>query len=425
MTSVSPERTSNCKYVTITGVAAHSPGGSAVGDVNPLAVEFDDVDEDIVDASAERDRLSQAVVSANDWTTETLLAQLDRQNIQMNPRFQRRDAWTVPRKSRYIESLILGLPVPQIVLAERKNARGRYIVLDGKQRLLALLQFKGRAEGKYNAFRLSGLEVLSGLQGKNCADLESDPLLSDLYNAFLNQSVRAVVIKNWPDLLFLHLVFLRLNTGSVKLSPQELRQAMFPGDFSDFVDDTARESHPMRTLLRLEEPDFRMRDVELLVRHLGFVNYISEYRGELKLFLDMTCSRLNDDWVNQGPIVRQQAAEFEAATQALIDIFGVDSVARRPTQEGRRPFNRALFDVLVYFLIDNDIRQRAVNVAANVQGALSTLWQDEPRFVRSVESTTKTIEATATRFSLWGNVLEPLVGVQLRIPRLEANRIVL
>lgn len=396
-----------------------------MSDVNPLAVEFDDADEETVDASAERDRLSQAVVSANDWTTETLLAQLDRQNIQMNPRFQRRDAWTVPRKSRYIESLILGLPVPQIVLAERKNARGRYIVLDGKQRLLSLLQFKGMAEGKYNAFRLSGLEVLSGLQGKTCADLESDPLLSDLYTAFLNQSVRAVVIKNWPDLLFLHLVFLRLNTGSVKLSPQELRQAMFPGDFSDYVDDTARDSQPMRTLLGLAEPDFRMRDVELLVRHLGFANFFPEYRGELKVFLDTTCMRLNDDWANQAPVVRLQAAAFDAAIQALIEIFGIDDVARRPIQEGRRPFNRALFDVLVYYLVDADVRRRALAVAAEVRTALTSLWRDEPRFARSVESTTKSIEATATRFSLWGDALAPLVGMQLRIPRLVDNRIVL
>ena len=79
--------------------------------------------------------ISQAVVHSTDWTVETIISQLRRKNIDMPP-FQRRDAWTRRRKSRYIESLMLSLPVPQIILAERKDKRGTFLVLDGKQRLL-------------------------------------------------------------------------------------------------------------------------------------------------------------------------------------------------------------------------------------------------------------------------------------------------
>src|SRR5687767_3559104 len=66
-----------------------------------------------------------AVVSGTDWTTETIVSQLERKNIQLAPRFQRRDAWKKDRKSRFIESLIVGLPIPQIVLAESKQDRGK------------------------------------------------------------------------------------------------------------------------------------------------------------------------------------------------------------------------------------------------------------------------------------------------------------
>ena len=82
-----------------------------------------------------------AVVTASDWTTETILSQLRQGNIDLTPSFQRREAWRNDRKSRYIESLFLGLPVPQIVLAERKGRRGSYIVIDGKQRLLSIRSF--------------------------------------------------------------------------------------------------------------------------------------------------------------------------------------------------------------------------------------------------------------------------------------------
>ena len=60
-------------------------------------------------------QIREIVVSGSDWTTATILDQLLRNNIQLTPRFQRRDAWDITLKSRFIESLILGFPVPQIV----------------------------------------------------------------------------------------------------------------------------------------------------------------------------------------------------------------------------------------------------------------------------------------------------------------------
>src|SRR5699024_7772964 len=89
-----------------------------------------ETEEDIV--GLDQALFSSAVVSGNDWTTETLINQINKGNILLNPDFQRRDAWDKKRKSRFIESLILGLPIPQIVLAESKERRGSYIVLDGK-----------------------------------------------------------------------------------------------------------------------------------------------------------------------------------------------------------------------------------------------------------------------------------------------------
>jgi hypothetical protein len=105
-------------------------------------VRFFDEDEDQelegTDARrrSELEEIAGIVVSGTDWTTETILNQLVRENIKLNPRFQRRDAWDVTRKSRFIESLILGFPIPQIVLAADEKERGKFVVLDGKQRLL-------------------------------------------------------------------------------------------------------------------------------------------------------------------------------------------------------------------------------------------------------------------------------------------------
>src|SRR5690348_9039922 len=87
--------------------------------------------------------VNKAVVTGTDWTADTILKQLEKGNISLDPIFQRRDAWSDKRKSKFIESLILGLPVPQIVLAESQEVKGKFLVIDGKQRLLTLQRFAG------------------------------------------------------------------------------------------------------------------------------------------------------------------------------------------------------------------------------------------------------------------------------------------
>jgi hypothetical protein len=98
-------------------------------------------------------------------TAETVVSQLKRGSIDLNPNFQRRSAWTDKRQSLFIESLILGLPIPQLILAEDKTKKGSFIVIDGKQRLLAILRFSAGATGADQVESLKSIEPLrlSGL----------------------------------------------------------------------------------------------------------------------------------------------------------------------------------------------------------------------------------------------------------------------
>lgn len=375
-------------------------------------VEFRDEPDSEVDA-AQAGHFSEAVLHAADWTVETIVAQLTRGNIEMNPRFQRRDAWSLRRKSAFIESLILGLPVPQIVLAERRGQRGKYIVLDGKQRLLSLLQFTANAEGAHNAFRLSGLEARSDLARKTYEALRAPAFENDL-NAFMNYTVRTVLIRNWPNFDFLHLVFLRLNTGSVTLSPQELRQAMFPGEFSNAVDDRARESVPLQTILGREMADPRMRDVELLVRFLGFHFFLPRYGGRMKTFLDETCESLNGDWQNRQPEVEAAITAFNAAADALIQVFGAEGVGRKSNS---KLFNRAIFDALAFYAANDAIRAGMLNNAAGVRAAYDETVA-EPAFLNASESDTAGVPNTLTRLTMWGEKLRGTLGMQIALPTL-------
>lgn len=363
-------------------------------------------------------RYSEVVLHATDWTTETVVAQLKRENILLSPRFQRRDAWSKQRKSQFVESLILGLPIPQIVLAESKEHRGRFMVLDGKQRLLSIMQFWGLGEGANNSYRLTGLDVREDLAGKNYSDLETNKAFVDDYNALLNQPIRTVIIKNWPDSAFLHLVFLRLNTGSVKLSPQELRQALFPGEFTNFVDDRACASSGLRDLLGLEGPDYRMRDVELLARHLAFHFFLDGYKGRMKEFLDGAFSLLNNEWAGREQEVKLAADEFDVGIASLMELFP-DGVGRK---SGSRQLNRAILDALLFYAIDPRIRVAAEKKKAAVQKAYADIF-DNAAFVAAIERDTAGIPNTALRLKEWGDSLRKATGLKFKVPELVNERI--
>ncbi|MFN7852160.1 MAG: DUF262 domain-containing protein, partial [Dolichospermum sp.] len=245
-------------------------------------------------------QIREIVVSGSDWTTATILDQLLRNNIQLTPRFQRRDAWDITLKSRFIESLILGFPVPQIVLATSQE-QGKFIVLDGKQRLLTILQFYGRSDENIpnNAFALRNLEFRRDLIGKKYEDIRSDLFLSRDTDNLDNQTIRTMLLRNIKDENFLYKIFLRLNVQSTPLSAQELRQALHHGSFINFLDDQSIKSQALKKIFKSPHPDFRMRDVELLLRYVGFHYFLSKYSGNLKSFLDMTCTELNKDWNNK------------------------------------------------------------------------------------------------------------------------------
>lgn len=380
--------------------------------------EFSDDEVETPDEDSIGDT-NQAVLWASDWTSETILAQLNRGNIELSPRFQRRDAWSRTNKSRFIESLLLGLPVPQIVLAERTDRRGQYIVLDGKQRLLTLLHFAGGGEGRDVSFRLSGLEVRKDLSRVTYKRLSERPEMQSEFNTFASQTIRAVVIRNWPSTSFLHLVFRRLNTGSLKLSAQELRQAISPGPFSDFVDDFSLESNTLHGLLRRTTPDPRMRDVELLARHLSLRLRTEAYNGRMKEFLDQSATIFNETWPEQEVSIRAAAAQFVEAITGLIQILG-DRLARK---EGSRLFNRSIFDALAFYAVDPEVRasmianQQAVVIAyENVVG--------NQAFKNAIESDTAGVPNTVTRLRLWAEALGHAINTQLPLPQNVENRIV-
>ncbi len=381
-----------------------------------LEPELEDLTLETEDDLAEISKsiLKQAVVFSTDWTTEVLIQQLTKGNIDLDPAFQRRDAWTPRRKSLFIESLILGLPVPQIVLAEKAGSKGKFLVIDGKQRLLSLLRFT-QVFDEQQPFALSSLKLRHDLNGFTYKDLRKKA--ADL-TSFENQTIRTVVIRNWKKEDMLYLIFHRLNSETLPLSPQELRQALHPGPFLSFCDKHSQNSSALRRILKLRKPDFRMRDIELLVRFFAFKNFASTYTGNLKDFLDVACKRLNKDWSKNQALIQRQAHEFENAVEAAYEIFEGEPFRKWDNGHYEPRFNRAIFDIVLYFLTDEKQRRASLLKKSAVLAAFKKLCDKDTAFIRSVETTTKSKGATSTRYNHWAVALSTATGIPNEPPKL-------
>jgi hypothetical protein len=365
-----------------------------------------------------KSEIAGVAIGTTDWTTETIVTQLSKGNIQLNPGFQRRDAWEPKRKSQFIESLILQLPVPQIVLAERNDQKGTFVVLDGKQRLLCLRQFTASPDDQeFHPFKLSDLIVRSDLNGKSFADLKSELQFRADVTSLDNYGIRAVVMRNWKTERLLGHVFLRLNMGSKPLSPQELRQALHPGPFLDYSDEASIQSVAIRDILDIEKPDFRMRDVELLIRYMSFQHMLSEYRGNLKDFLDSACSYFNANWETLKPRLVVDASQLDERHAVVKSSFGPGyKYGKWVDRRFENRFNRAIFDVLLHALGSQNIYDEVRKNPAMMLAAFQDLCSTDPRFLESVERTTKSVDATRYRLHAWYKKLGEAYRVQVVLP---------
>lgn len=357
-----------------------------------------DQQEEETDLRSGKINFRDAVMHTADWTVGTLYSQLKKGTIDLDPGFQRRQAWDDVRKSRLIESLIVGLPIPNIVLAENSEHRGRFLVIDGKQRLLTIQDFLD------NKLTLKGLDLRPELENTTFQTLPSDD------KDFLeNNSIRSTLIKNIPDTDFLYVMFFRLNSGSLQLSPQELRRALIGGNALSQIDTYIEES---KVFAQVFGPglDRRMRDSELVLRFIAFDRAYEQYEGDLKKFLDLTVTYFEKGGANAEKELVSSFARLDQVLNASIGVFGKDAFKKFTGDKYERRINRAIFDVITRFFVDEKVASLAQQNAAAVVTAYQEVCNDVT-FRASVEKTTKTVEATRTRTNIWGNRLANVIGL--------------
>ena len=296
-------------------------------------------EEDAVQVTDESER-DQTVPSARyeitsygaDYDVEGLVKRIKRGDVYI-PSFQRDYVWNIGEASRFVESLLLGLPVPGIFLAKEAETN-KLLVIDGQQRLKSLQFFyegffNPRPEDKKKrVFELA--KVLPRFEGKTYAALEEkDRIQLD------NSIVHATVIKQESpegDDTSVYHVFERLNTGGQKLAAQEIRIAAYHGPFCDLIT-RMNDNKSWREVYGKKSN--RLKDQELLLRFLAMYFESEKYAKPMSEFLNRFALR------NRNP-----AKEFleECERKFVTTIQLVHQAIGKGAFRPERSLNAAVFD---------------------------------------------------------------------------------
>ena len=271
-----------------------------------------------------------------DLVVEALMEQIGGGTIFLRPlserpSFQRRYVWTNILSSRLIESILLNVPIPPCYLSQ--NEEFELDVIDGQQRLFSIYRFMD------NQFALTGLEVLTELNR-----LRFHQLSPKAQRQLKTHTLRCVLITNesHPEIKFD--VFQRLNTNTVPLNAQELRNCVYRGALNSLLQEVVSYG-PWLTILGKKKPDKRMRDEELALRFFAFwIHGLKSYRTPQKHWL-------NDAAKHGSKYSVQKIEELKNLWRTSVDSslrwFAPNECFRRLPLQRARAINRALFDLVM------------------------------------------------------------------------------
>ena len=341
----------------------------------------------------------------SDFNVMTLKQLVDNGWVRI-PGFQRHFVWDLPRASKLIESLILGLPVPQLFLYEQ--SRDRHLLIHGQQRLMSIYYFKQQRfprsqkrtdlrrifdeEGTvpesvihddtfFQDFKLRLPERLPGKKSR-LTGLKYSTL--DEYQSRLDmRPIRCIIIKqngSAYDDSAMYEVFNRLNSGGINLRPQEIRTSMYHSEFYTMLSRINLEKD-WRQLLQSDTPDLHMKDIEVLLRGFAMLVDGEEYKPSMVKFLNQFSKKCEENDAERNKYLGSLFSSFLKATG--------DLPARTFINKNNR-FNIALYEA-AFTATCMDAYREGRQVEKHIQPKqLDELKADEVFTEASLHGTTQT-----------------------------------
>jgi Protein of unknown function DUF262 len=254
-----------------------------------------------------------------DITVEELVRRVARGRIEIAPAYQRQFRWDDVRQSRLIESLFLGIPVPPLFFATNidEDEATRWEVVDGLQRLLTLVNFLGDTDARHVArlhspsLQLKGLEILQSLEG---ASVEGLP--ADMRDGLLDRPMKVIVLNDKSDLQVRFDLFERLNTGGIRLTPHEVRESVYMGEFVDLLSELAALPSFQQVVVLPRPRVLDGTPQDYILRFFAFYERYRRFEHSVQDFLNDFCSDAAAD-----PQIEERRNRFTTTFSLLAEAF--------------------------------------------------------------------------------------------------------
>jgi len=310
--------------------------------------------------------------------------------------YQRDYVWDNKKASKLVESLLINVPIPVCYLAEESD--GTRSVIDGQQRLRSLFRYLD------NQFALTGLDVLSELNRKRFHRL------ADRQQRLIrNRTIRCILITedSDPDIRFD--VFERLNTGSVPLNAQELRNSVYRGSFNQALREMAGNETFHKCLANRR--DLRMTFEELILRFFALDERFGDYRPSLKRFLNDYMREHKD---LDGDPLAQKRDRFVNTAEKAYAIYGETCFRRAGLDESDKWYwlptvNSAMFDVVMLNLARVDATPKALRrKSSEIEQMTAELTLENEEFQDAISRATGDRTRLRTRVRIFAEHFEEL-----------------
>ena len=242
-----------------------------------------------------------------EYPVETVVAKYlarkrDDDNELFVPDYQRDFTWSKNRQSKFVESMLIGLPIPYIFVADVTEKEARLEIVDGSQRIRTLAAFVT------NQLVLEGLEKLTNLNGFKFCDLEIVR-----QRRFLRRTIHMIELSEEADEAVRRDVFERINTGSDVLRDMEVRRGLKSGPFLDLIESCA-SNQLFKGLAPLSEYSERRRErEEFVLRFFAYLENYNNFDKRVREFLDEYMAQ------TQAGFNETRAAELRAAFMQMLE----------------------------------------------------------------------------------------------------------
>lgn len=309
-----------------------------------MQTDFDDLDLEEEADDGEVSVVYDIATYPSDFTLSGIAQMWKDGDIEI-PDFQREFVWSINQSSLLIDSFLCGLPVPSVFFyVDEKN---KNLVIDGQQRILSVVFYMEgyfgheSIQGRRQVFRLSGLDERSPYAHKRFVDLEEQDQRK------LKQSVlRAVNIRQLNPTgegTSAYHIFERLNTGGTPLKPQEIRNCVFKGAFSQMLKDANRDKN-WRKILGKKNFDKHQKDIEIILRLFALAGTVENYEKPMKEYLNKAMKKHGD---GKSKKVERFFAQFPKVTAMVAERLG-----EKPFHL-RGPLNSSALDAVMVVLIES------------------------------------------------------------------------